>query len=297
MILILFIMMIGMAAGGAAVVFVKIGTINPVALASYRLLLSSIILFPWFIKDMKANDQPFQFRQIIPSLLPGVFLAGHFIFWIIGARMIPGAQASLITTMSTMFMPFLMYFMIREKITKWELMGSILALTGTFYLGLKDSHYAVEYLKGDILCFISMIFVTFYLAFARRYRKNTRLWFYMVPLYITGGLVCFFIALFSGADMIPRSNNDWISILGLAVICTVVGHSINNYGMRKLRGQLVSLLNLTQILFASFLSFLVFGEIPPVYFYPAAILILTGPLIVILIDQKNKKPELERSKA
>lgn len=289
-------MMIGMAAGGAAVVFVKIGTIHPVALASYRLLLSSIILFPWFIKDMKANSEAFHIRQIIPSLLPGVFLAGHFVFWIIGARMIPGAQASLITTMSPIFMPFLMYFMIREKITKWELIGSILALAGTFYLGMKDSNYAVEYLKGDILCFISMIFVTFYLAFARRHRKNTRLWFYMVPLYITGGLICFFIALFSGADMLPRSSNDWISILGLAVICTVGGHSINNYGMRKLRGQLVSLLNLTQILFATFLSFIVFGEIPPSYFYPAAILMLTGPLIIILIDQNSKKSKLENNK-
>lgn len=295
--MVLFIMMIGMAAGGAAVIFVKIGTLHPVALASYRLLLSSIILFPWFIKDLKANNESFHIRQVIPSILPGVFLAGHFVFWIIGARMIPGAQASLITTMSPIFMPFLMYFMIKEKITKWELLGSMLALTGTFYLGMKDSNYAVEYLIGDILCFISMIFVTFYLAYARRHRKNTRLWFYMVPLYITGGLICFFIALFTGADMIPRSSNDWVSILGLAVICTVGGHSINNYGMRKLRGQLVSLLNLTQILFATFFSFLVFKEIPPAYFYPSAILILTGPLIVILIVQKNNKPVLEKKKA
>uniref|UniRef100_UPI0026341C9C hypothetical protein n=1 Tax=Oceanispirochaeta sp. TaxID=2035350 RepID=UPI0026341C9C len=57
---------------------------------------------------------------------------------------------------------------------------------------------------------------------------------------------------------------------------------INNFGMRRLRGQQVSLLNLTQILFATLLSYMVFKEIPPIYFYPAALLILTGPLIVIL---------------
>lgn len=286
-----------MVFSGAAVIFVKIGTLHPVTLASYRLLLSSLILLPWFLKDLKANSQPFHIRQITPSLLPGAFLAGHFIFWIIGARMIPGAHASLITTMSTMFMPFFMYFMIREKITLRELLGTLLALTGTFYLGLKDSHYAIEYLKGDILCFISMILITLYLAYARRYRRNTKLWFYMVPLYVTGGVICFFIALFSGADMLPRNGSDWTSLLGLAVICTVGGHSINNYGMRKLRGQLVSLLNLTQILFSTILSFIVFGEIPPSYFYPAALLILTGPLVVIITGQKNKKPEMESSGA
>lgn len=70
---------------------------------------------------------------------------------------------------------------------------------------------------------------------------------------------------------------------------TVIGHSINNYGMRKLRGQIVSLLNLTQIIFATLLSFIFLGEIPPAYFYPAALVILSGPLLVILIDKPEKK--------
>jgi len=282
-------MMLGMAAAGSAVIFVKLGTIDPMILASYRLLLSSLILFPFFLRDLKRNTAPFHIKQILPSLLPGIFLALHFIFWIKGARLIPGAHASLITTMSLVFMPFLMVIMIREHLTKGEIIGSILAISGSIFLGLKDSQYALEYLTGDIYCFISMILVTLYLAFARLYRKTSRLWFYMVPLYFTGGIVCLIIGLISGADLIPKGRGDWISIAGLVLICTVGGHSINNYGMRKLRGQVVSLLNLTQILYSTLLSFLIFGEVPPGYFYPAALLILTGPLVVILMSQPDKK--------
>jgi drug/metabolite transporter (DMT)-like permease len=287
--LIIFIMMLGMVAAGSAVIFVKLGSLNPVILASYRLLLSSILLFPWFLNDLRANKESFRLKQIVPSLLPGVFLALHFVLWITGARLIPGAHASLITTMSLVFMPFFMFFMIKEKITKWEILGSLAAITGASFLTFKDSRYAMEYLRGDLLCFLSMIFITVYLALARRHRNNTRLWFYMVPLYATGGLVCLLIGLASGASLIPRSPGDWQSIVGLALICTVGGHSINNFGMRKLRGQLVSLLNLTQILFSSLLSYLIFNEIPPAYFYPAALLILTGPLIVILSAKPGVK--------
>ncbi|MDC7234510.1 MAG: DMT family transporter [Spirochaetales bacterium] len=289
--MILFIMMLGMAASGASVVFAKMGVLHPVALAAWRLLLSGAILFPWFLKDMKSMDGPFRLKQILPSLLPGVFLAAHFVFFIFGARLIPGAHASLITTLSPIFMPFLMFFLIREKITPWEILGSILALSGALFLGLKDSRYAAEYIKGDVLCFIGMLFVTLYLALARRNRKNSPLWFYMIPLYMTGGIICLVIAAAAGADLLPRSSDDWISILGLSVISTVAGHSINNFGMRKLRGQLVSLLNLTQILFASFFAFLVFAETPPVYFYPAAVLILSGPLLVILVNGRDKGSE------
>jgi len=283
-------MMLGMVAASSAVIFVKLGTIDPVILAAYRLLLSSIILFPLFIRDLRRNSEPFHIKQILPSVLPGIILALHFIFWIRGARLIPGAHASLITTMSLVFMPFLMAIMIREHLTKSELTGTALAITGSIYLGLKDSRYSIEYLTGDFYCFISMILVTLYLAFARLYRKSSRLWFYMVPLYFTGGLVCLAAGMAYGAELKPSGNGDWYSIAGLALICTVAGHSINNFGMRKLRGQVVSLLNLTQILYSTLLSFLIFGEVPPGYFYPAALLILTGPLIVILVSRPGSAP-------
>jgi len=284
-------MMAGMVAASSAVIFVKLGTIDPMILAAYRLLLSSVILSPFFLSDLKKNGVPFHIKQIIPSVLPGIFLALHFIFWIRGARLIPGAHASLITTMSLVLMPFLMGIMIKEHITRRELAGSALAITGSVFLGLKDSRYSMEYLTGDFYCFVSMILVTLYLAFARLYRKSSRLWFYMVPLYFTGGMVCLITGLVFGADLKPSGTGDWYSIAGLVLICTVGGHSINNYGMRKLRGQVVSLLNLTQILFSTLLAFLIFGEVPPGYFYPAALLILTGPLFVILKPGPGLKQE------
>jgi len=284
-----FIMMLGMIAAGSAVVFVKIGGVDPFVLASYRQLIAAALLFPLFLRDLKQEAEPFRFSRLRPSILPGIFLALHFITWILGARMIPGGHASVITTMSPVFMPFLLFFLIREKPAVREVLGTILALSGAFFLGLKDSRYAASYLTGDLLCFASMIFVTVYLALARRNRKKTRLWFYMVPLYITGGLLCLLFALITRAPLIPAGTDDWISILGLAVICTVAGHSINNYGMRKLRGQLVSLLNLTQIVFSTLLAFLVFTEVPPAYFYPAALIILSGPLVVILLDKRGGK--------
>ncbi len=287
--MVLFILMLGMAAAGSSVVFVKLGELNPLVLASYRLLLSGLVLFPWFLRDLKNRKEPFHPKQLTPSILPGIFLALHFVSWIMGARMVPGAHASLITNMSPLVMPFVMYFLIKERITPIEIAGSILTLSGALYLGAKDYSFASEYLTGDLLCFICMIFVTLYLALARRNRKNTALWFYMVPLYLTGGVVCMVIAAATGADFGLHGRGDWASVLGLAVICTVGGHSINNFGMRKLRGQLMALLNLTQILFAAVFSYLAFAELPPVYFYPAGLLILSGPLLVILEKYRREK--------
>jgi drug/metabolite transporter (DMT)-like permease len=280
------IMMIGMLCMGFAFVFVKFGTLHPFVLAAFRLLLAGIVLFPLFIKDLRISGKAFHFSRIVPSLLPGFILGIHFMILTTGARMIPGGHASVIITMGPVVMPFWMFLMIREKITLRELGGSILALGGALFLGLKDSSYSLSYIKGDILVFIAMILLTFYLALARKHRKDASLWFYTVPVYLTGGLVCLITSILIGADLMLHSRGDLISVGGLGLVCTVIGLSINNYGMRKLRGQIVSLLNLTQIVLATLAAFLILGEIPPVYFYPAALVILSGPLLVILFDRQ-----------
>ncbi len=280
-------MAIGVMAAGSSVVFIKIGTMDPIFLAAYRQILAALITLPLFFRDAGKMEGPVTFRKIIPSLLPGLFLGFHFITWTMGARMIPGGHGSLLINMSPVFMPFLMYFMVGEKITPLEIVGSVLAVGGVIFLGLKDSGYSPEYIRGDGVVIVAMILIVFYLALGKKNRKKSPLWFYMVPVYLTGGILCLIIGFINQGDPLPSGINDIVSIAGLTVLCTVIGHTINNLGMRKLRGQVVSLINLAQIVAATVLSFLFLGEIPPLYFYPAALIILAGPLVVILFDRSQ----------
>ena len=52
------ILTLGMIAAGSSVVFVKLGDVDPFVLAAYRLLLSALVLLPWFYKDMKPGRSP-----------------------------------------------------------------------------------------------------------------------------------------------------------------------------------------------------------------------------------------------
>ncbi len=296
--MIYFIMAIGVIVAGFGVVFMKTGSIDPLPLASYRLLFASFILFPLFLRDTGKVNSPFQFKSYRRSLLPGAILGIHFTTAIIGTRLIPGGHATALFSLSPVVMPFLMYFMVKEKITSLEILGTAVSIGGVIYLGFKDSHFSSSYLKGDGIIIISMVFLTLYLALARKNRSDTPFWYYIVPLYFTGGLVCLIMALLTGSDMSVKGMDDYISLAGLTLVNTIVGHGINNYGMRKLRGQVVSLIKLTQIISGTALAFLFLGEIPPGYFYYAALIILAGPLILILFDKKRKplpEPPLESS--
>ena len=75
----------------------------------------------------------------------------------------------------------------------------------------------------------------------------------------------------------PYSGRDVLLILGLGIIPTVVGHSLVNYAMKHFRGQIVSIINMGQFIFAGLMAYLLWGEVPaPTFFFAAVLLVLAA---------------------
>jgi drug/metabolite transporter (DMT)-like permease len=109
----------------------------------------------------------------------------------------------------------------------------------------------------------------------------------VVPVYILAGLFCLSIAAvieLSGNPVIwvgPDLRSELISILGLAIVPTVFGHSIINWALRTISGQSVVIINLAQFIFAGLMGFLLLGEIPHAIFYISSLLVVAGAIVVI----------------
>ena len=137
---------------------------------------------------------------------------------------------------------------------------------------------------GDLICFGSMLFYALYMALAARNRTRLTLWLYMVPLYFIAGVICLLCALPFTNPIKTYTTLNVVMIVGLGLIPTVFSHTILNYSMRFFRGQVVSVTNLTQPIFAGVLGYLIFGELPRLAYYAAAVLIFIGVLIVLFSD-------------
>ena len=71
-------------------------------------------------------------------------------------------------------------------------------------------------------------------------------------------------------------------MLALAAIPTVCGHSLLNAAMRRIRGQIVSLCNVSQFVFAGVMGYILFQEVPPAVFYAASAIVVAGVIVVVL---------------
>lgn len=276
-------MLVGTASGASAFVMIRISDMHPVLLAASRLLLAAVLLTPLFI--VQVRKEGIRWKNFGLSALSGCLLGLHFIAWNIGARLTYGANANLIVNIQPVFLPFIVFALYREKITVPEIIGTVIALSGIVLLTGSSLRLGGTHLMGDIMCLVAMVFAAFYLALAKRNTKS--IFVYVVPLYYVGGVFCFIVSLFFVNPVQQFSTKEILCVVALAAIPTITGHTIVNYCMKVLRSQIVSVLNLIQILFASVYAYVFFGEIPSAFFYPASVLILAGAIIAILYKNRS----------
>jgi drug/metabolite transporter (DMT)-like permease len=271
----------GIFAGSTSVIMIKASAVHPALLCGYRLLVASALLAPLFLRSRRRHRGGYAWRHLGASIVPGLLLALHLITWTIGARLTYAANAALLVNLVPLVMPLLLFVQVREVVNRAELAGTGIALLGLLLLGRSDFHLDQAHLLGDLTCLGSMLLFALYLVAAKRNRDVPDLWLYIVPLYAVAGLLCFAMAVPMTQVWTLLPAREYLLLLGLALLPTITGHSLLNHSMRHLRGQLVSVANLHQFVFAGILAFLIFGEKPAWPFYPAAALVVTGAVIVV----------------
>lgn len=264
-----------------SVLMIKASGLHPAVLSAYRLLGAALFLSPLYVANAKKYRGQYSARHLRRTILPALTLALHFISWAQGAQWTSSANATLIVNMAPLVMPFLLYLTLREKVTRREVIGTLVSLAGVVWLASSDLGLDRRYLLGDLTCFGSMVLFSFYLVQARLNRDVPSLWLYLVPLYALAGLMCLAVAVFVADPFGPHPAGAYLAALGLVIVPTIMGHSILNHSVQRLGGQIVSVCSLGQFLFAGALAFVLFGEAPRPAFYGAGALVVAGAILVI----------------
>ena len=264
-----------------SVLMIKASGLHPAVLSAYRLLGAALLLSPLYLADVKKHRGRYSARHLRMTVLPALTLALHFISWAQGAQWTRAANATLIVNMAPLVMPFLLFLTLRERVTRREVVGTLVSLAGVAWLASSDFGLGRRFLWGDLTCFGSMALFSFYLVQARLNRDVPSLWLYLVPLYALAGLLCLGVAACVADPFGPHPAGAYWAALGLAVVPTILGHSILNHSVQRLGAQTVSVFSLGQFLFAGALAFVLFGEAPRPTFYGAGALVVAGAVLVI----------------
>jgi drug/metabolite transporter (DMT)-like permease len=259
----------------------------PLVIAFYRMAIATALLAPAAIALKRREIGALGRRDLALLLLGGFFLAIHFGAWITSLKYIPISTSVVLVNSHPVFVAMASYLFLGEKPRRRSLLGTAVGLAGMVVIthnAFSDVRLA---LKGDGLALLGALAVVGYFIVGRKARSRISLLGYVTPLYAVCSMLLLFWAMAAGEPLFPYTTVQWAYFAALAIVPTILGHTVFNWAIRHVRPSVISLAFLGEPVAASLLAFLFFAQRPPLATLIGGALVLAGVYLSMSTQQAN----------
>lgn len=254
----------------------------PMVIAMYRMVFSTLILFPYFLhsgglnKVKKGGLDKFLFLVVI-----GVVLAIHFASWITSLSFTSVASSVIFVHIDPIFVALISHYFLKERINTRTVIGIFIAILGATMIAVGDAGIGELNLYGDFLAFIGGIMLGIYIIGGRFLRKEFDLTSYVTPVYATAAVVLGFGAIAMGEPLTGYPSDEYLLFLIIALVPMIFGHTVYNWTLKYVTAPIVSISLLGEPIGASILAYLILNESPNRLVIFGGIVTLVGILISV----------------
>ncbi len=232
--------LVGVFAISFSALFVRLSTAPAMIIATYRLLFTFLLLAPFTLLKNRQDLLDLPWRERGLAAASGACLALHFVTWFTSLSYTSVASSVVIVTIQPVFVVLGSWLFFREKISRPAMFGMVLALTGSLVIGASDFQLNMRAFWGDLLALAAAVFVSGYLLIGRRMRSSVSLPAYTFYTYGSSAILLVISSLASQTPFYPYPPSDWILFVALALICTILGHTVFNWVLRYVQASVVS---------------------------------------------------------
>ncbi|WP_026694677.1 DMT family transporter [Peribacillus kribbensis] len=293
-----FVMAIGVISVSASAIFVKFSSAPSGVIAFYRMFFSALLTLPVFLMKHSREIQQITKRDWMFVLLSGTFLAFHFILWFESLNYTSVASSTVLVTLQPLFAFVGTFIFFKERYTKIAILSGLISVGGSVLISWGDFRISGAALWGDILALIACVLVTIYMLFGQTVRKRVSLITYTFLVYSVSSLVLLAYITAAGQKLGPYSSTNWICFVLLAVVPTILGHTLFNWSIKWLSASTISMGILFEPIGASILAYYLIGE--KILWTQAAggVIVLLGIVLFIRDDRKGRiRTKLKKEQA
>jgi drug/metabolite transporter (DMT)-like permease len=254
--------LVGVFAVSFSSIFVRLCTAPPLVIAAYRLIFTFCFLAPFALPGGAAALRRMSTRQVLFSAASGIFLALHFVAWFTSLKYTSIASSVVLVTTQPLFVVIGAWIFFKERVPRKALYGGLLAFIGSAVIGATDFQLGGSAFLGDMLALAAAVMVSGYILIGRKLRGDVEITGYTFVTYGSSALVLTAAALLGGFPLYPYPSRDWLLFLALALVCTVMGHTVFNWVLRYVQASVVSVSILGEPLGAILWAAVFLGENP-----------------------------------
>ena len=260
------IVLLGVAGVSLSAVFVRWSTAPSLVLALYRMAFSALLLIPLALAR-RAEFRALRRRELCLSLLSGAFLGVHFACYFESLRWTSIAAAVVLVDTEVLFVALASVLILRKKLSRRAWTAVLLAFGGSVAVALADASGGGA-LRGNLFALTGSVCMAVYTMLGAVCRRSLSTTVYTSLVYLSAAGTVLAAALAGGQALTGWGSVNLLAGLGMAVFCTLLGHSVFSWGLKYLPPAFISTANLLEPVLAAGWGLLLFGERP-------------GPLVVL----------------
>jgi drug/metabolite transporter (DMT)-like permease len=268
----------------------KLITLNEGLLVWYRLLITSLTM--WIVFFLTQKLQKISFIDIVKLTGIGFLAAIHWVSFYGSIKYANVSVALVCFSAVGFFTALLEPIILRVKIKWLEVFLGLLVIIGIYII----FHFDTRYKTGIILGIAAAIFLAFVMVFLRQFvqRINSET---VLTWQLTGGLLTLSVLMPFYMQQFPTNYifpdlSDWLWLLVLSWLCSVIAFQFSMNALKKLSAFTVNLTFNLEPVYGIILAFVIYKENQYLskWFYIGFAFIAIALIIhVILLLKEEKK--------
>ena len=253
-------LLIGMFAISTSAILIRHSSSEPLVIGSYRQAFATLIFLPFILKDRGEEIRSQSYFTIFEMILTGVLLGAHFSFFITSVKETSVAASVLLATCHVVYVAILGRIFFGEILSKEAVIGTSVALAGILILFSGDLLDNPGNFMGNLFAFISGILAGLYYLSGRKLRKIISLPTYAFVVYLFSFLTMFTVVLIQNLSYSNLATSEIQLFLLMALIPTLLGHTMQNWALAYLPAYVVSISLLAEPIGSGLLAWLFFKK-------------------------------------
>lgn len=268
------VVILGVLGTSLSAILVRYSTASSSVLVFYRMAFSVLILCPVILAGDQKKRKQITGKLLFQCGMSGIFLGLHFLCYFQSLKYTSVASSVVLVDTEIFFVALGSLVFFGEQLTAKGWFSIFLTFIGSTIVAMGDAGESDFW--GDILALAGAMCSAVYTLLGRRCRKKLSTSMYTWIVYFFAGVTVWMVTLCMGDSIVMMDGKNLLVALGLAVFCTLLGHSIFSWGLRYEKASFISMAKLLEPVFAAFLAMMMFHEIPSMSSVMGGFLIIIG---------------------
>ena len=269
------IVLTGVVGISAAAVLVRWSTAPSMVLVLYRMTIAVLLLLPSVLLKGRGELKSMTKKEWLLTVAAGCCLGLHFSAFFESLRHTSIASAVLLSDVEVLFTALGSILIFRKKLNRQCWLAVALALVGAALVALADSG-GESSLWGNALALGSTFLLAMYTMIGASVRSRISNTTYTFVAYGCAAVTVLVISLIGGTPLTGYGANNLLTALGMAILCTLLGHSVFTWGLKYLPPAYISTVKLLDPVFSALWGLLLFAEKPTLQVIVGGVIVIAG---------------------